>query len=88
MTNTTNVRHLPLVEAEYEICENLRCTFLLGGSKLDVIHGYNYGTAIRNFVRNPNGLRSKLRKHYPELPNVEIINQQPGMTSVYLKEDN
>ena len=84
----TNVRHLPLFEAEYEICENLRCLFLSGRSKLEVIHGYNFGTAIRNFVRNPNGLRSKLRKHYPELPNVEIINQQQGMTSIYLKEMN
>jgi len=84
----TNVRHLPLAVAEYEICENLLCLFQTGESNLEVIHGYNYGTAIRNFVRNPNGLRSKLRKHYPELPNVEIINQQQGMTSIYLKEDN
>ena len=82
----TNVRHLPLACAEHEICEDLSYLFQTGETKLDIIHGYNFGTAIRSFVRNPNGLKNTLKKHYPELPDVEIQNQQPGMTSVTLQE--
>jgi hypothetical protein len=79
---TTNVRHLPLFEAEYKICESLLHLFHAKGGELDVIHGYNFGTAIRRFVRHPKGLRRKLNADYPELPSIMVRSVQPGLTKI------
>ena len=73
---------LRLEEAKEKICNMIEETWLTEMDCLLFIHGFNNGVAIRNFIRNPGGLRNRLYCHYAEIVNVKIIPNDNGSTYV------
>jgi len=92
MTNSSNIREVDLhdhrlFEAEITICEELEEAWHNDEEGVLLIHGYHNGTAIKSFIRRQEGLRNKLKRNYPNLPVVELEEQDAGSTYVVFKED-
>jgi len=52
-----------------------------GKQSLLVIHGYHHGTVLRDYIRGGRFI-ADLRKEYPLLPYVSIIEYRPGATKI------
>ena len=83
-----DLHNMTLFDAEMEICENIEESWYAGKRVLLLIHGYNNGVAIRDFIRNAGRLRKKLKHDYSYLPEVQIVVQDHGSTYVILMEDS
>ena len=82
-----DLHNMTLFDAEMEICENIEESWYAGKRVLLLIHGYNNGVAIRDFIRNAGRLGKKLKHDYPYLPEVDIVVRDYGSTYVILLED-
>ena len=77
-----NPHGMRLMEAEFFICDKILESFCLEREGVRIVHGFNRGTAIRNFVRK-GSLLKHLRKHYPEVGSVSMTRKDPGVTYVF-----
>ena len=77
-----DLHDLRLYDAEVKICDAIEEAWLNGNPCLLLIHGYNNGVAIREFIRKPGGLRKRIRRYYPEIAEVELIARDYGTTYV------
>ena len=71
-----------LFDAELNICDAIEEAWYCGKECLLLIHGYNNGVAIRNYIRINGGLRKQLIRNYPELPDIRVIPKDHGSTYV------
>jgi len=69
-------------KARKELFQNL--VSLLANSKdhLFVIHGFNHGTVLRDYIRG-GGLTKDLHKILPLLPEIRITWSQEGATTIF-----
>ena len=76
-----------LFEAEVEICAAIEEAWFCGKSCLLLIHGYNNGVAIKEFILNPGGLRKQMKRNFPEVPGLEITPKDRGATSIRISKN-
>lgn len=76
-----------LFEAEVEICAAIEEAWFCGKSYLLLIHGYNNGVAIKEFILKSGGLRKQMKRNFPEVPGLEIIPKDRGVTLVRISEN-
>lgn len=77
-----DLHNLRLMDAEFEICEAIEEAWYCGKKCLLLIHGYNNGVAIRDFIRKPGRLRKRIARDYPEIPEIEIVSYDHGTTYI------
>lgn len=54
--------------------------------KIELIHGHNLGTAIRDYIQIDSGLSSDIKRIYPEIPDFKLIDKGLGSTVVRFKQ--
>ena len=54
-------------------------------SKIELVHGHNLGTAIKDYVQNKSGLREDMTRIYPEIPSLILNDKGLGSTIVRFK---
>jgi len=54
-------------------------------SKVELVHGHNLGTVIKDYIQNDEGLASDIRRIYPEIPNFNLEDKGLGSTIVKFK---
>jgi hypothetical protein len=79
-----DLHNLRLYDAEIEICAAIEEAWVNSEECLLLIHGYNNGVAIRDFIRSPGGLRKRVSRNYPEIVELEIIPCDHGTTYVII----
>ena len=77
MINLTNAKEinlydLKLYNAELRIYETIEKAWFSGEQYLFFIHGYNSGLAIRDFIRDKWRLKKKLKRDFPEIPEIDV----------------
>ena len=76
---------LPLSEAK------LRAQIAIGEawtdaiSSIELIHGHNLGTAIKDYIQQDTGLRKDMELVYPEIPPLKLKDNGLGSTIVRFK---
>tara|TARA_B100001123_G_C14825425_1_gene833977 strand:- start:325 stop:582 length:258 start_codon:yes stop_codon:yes gene_type:complete len=76
---------LPLSEAK------LRAQIAIGEawtdaiSSIELIHGHNLGTAIKDYIQQDDGLRNDMQIVYPEIPSLKLTDKGLGSTIVKFK---
>ena len=82
-----DLHSLRLYEAETIICNALEEAWYSGEQGVHFVHGFKGGNEIKSFIWHPNKLRSKLAKHFPELPEIELRSENQGSTCVIFKKE-
>ena len=54
-------------------------------SSIELIHGYNLGTAIKDYIQQDSGLRKDMEIVYPEIPTLKLADKGLGSTIVRFK---
>ena len=90
MTASLKIREIDLhdhrlFEAEVVICNELEEAWYNDEEGVLLIHGYHNGIAIKSFIWQQSGLRKKLKRDFPDLPEVELEEQNAGSTYVVFR---
>ncbi len=54
-------------------------------SKIELVHGHNLGTAIKDYIQNKSGLRDDMMRIYPEISSLILSDKGLGSTIVRFK---
>ena len=54
-------------------------------TNIELIHGHNLGTAIRDYIQQDDGLRKDMEMVYPEIPTLKLKDNGLGSTIVRFK---
>ena len=76
---------LPLSEAKLKAQISVGEAWADSLSKIELVHGHNLGTAIKNYVQNKSGLREDMTRIYPEIPSLILNEKSLGSTIVRFK---
>jgi len=76
---------LPLSEAKLRSQVAISEAWINSISSIELIHGYNLGTAIRDYIQQYEGLRQDIETVYPEVPTLKLNDNGPGSTIVKFK---
>ena len=76
---------LPLSEAKLKAQISVGEAWADSLSKIELVHGHNLGTAIKNYVQNKSGLREDMTRIYPEIPSLILNDKGLGSTIVRFK---
>lgn len=79
-----DLHNLRLYDAEIRICDAIEEAWCCDQNCLLLIHGYNNGVAIKDFIYSPGGLRKKMKRDYPEIPGIEVVRCDHGSTYVVI----
>ena len=76
---------LPLSEAKLKAQISVGEAWADSLSKIELVHGHNLGTAIKDYVQNKSGLREDMTRIYPEIPSLNLNDKGLGSTIVRFK---
>ena len=76
---------LPLSEAKLKAQISIGEAWADSLSKIELVHGHNLGTAIKDYVQNKSGLREDMTRIYPEIPSLILNDKGLGSTIVRFK---
>ena len=76
---------LPLSEAKLKAQISVGEAWADSLSKIELVHGHNLGTAIKDYVQNKSGLREDMTRIYPEIPSLILNEKGLGSTIVRFK---
>ena len=76
---------LPLSEAKLKAQISVGEAWADSLSKIELVHGHNLGTAIKDYVQNKSGLREDMTRIYPEIPSLILNDKGLGSTIVRFK---
>ena len=76
---------LPLSEAKLKAQISVGEAWADSLSKIELVHGHNLGTAIKDYVQNKSGLREDMTRIYPEIPSLILSDKGLGSTIVRFK---
>jgi len=76
---------LPLSEAKLKAQISVGEAWADSLSKIELVHGHNLGTAIKDYVQNKSGLREDMTRIYPEIPSLILNDNGLGSTIVRFK---
>ena len=51
-------------------------------SFIELVHGHNLGTVIKDYVQRDNGLRRDIRRIYPEISKLKLSDKGLGSTII------
>ena len=77
---TIDTHGLRFIEATLEICGRIEEAYSQGDNGIRIIHGYNRGTSIREYVRSD--MVQDLKKYSRDVPRVNLDCLDPGITVV------
>ena len=77
---TIDTHGLRFIEATLEICGRIEEAYSQGDNGIRIIHGYNRGTSIREYVRSD--MVQDLKKYSREVPRINLDCLDPGITVV------
>ena len=49
---------------------------------LELVHGHNLGTAIKDYVQREHGLSKDIKRIYPEIPKLKLSDKGLGSTII------
>ena len=75
---------LPLSEAKLKSQVSVAEAWSNSSSKLELVHGHNLGTAIKDYIQQ-GGLFADIERIYPEIPNLILKDKGLGSTIVKFK---
>ena len=76
---------LPLSEAKLKAQISVGEAWADSLSKIELVHGHNLGTAIKDYIQNKSGLRDDMIRIYPEIPSLILSDRDLGSTIVRFK---
>tara|TARA_B100001123_G_C14501639_1_gene706562 strand:+ start:65 stop:322 length:258 start_codon:yes stop_codon:yes gene_type:complete len=76
---------LPLSEAKLKAQISIGEAWADSLSKIELVHGHNLGTAIKDYIQNKSGLRDDMTRIYPEIPSLNLNDKGLGSTIVRFK---
>ena len=76
---------LPLSEAKLKAQISVGEAWADSLSKIELVHGHNLGTAIKDYIQNKSGLRDDMTRIYPEIPSLNLNDKGLGSTIVRFK---
>ena len=76
---------LPLSEAKLKSQISVGEAWADSISKIELVHGHNLGTAIKDYIQNKSGLREDMTRIYPEIPSLILNDKGLGSTIVRFK---
>ena len=76
---------LPLSEAKIRAQVAVGEAWTNAISSVELIHGYNLGTAIKDYIQQYEGLRNDIEIVYPEVPALKLSDNGLGSTIVRFK---
>jgi len=76
---------LPLSEAKLRAQVEIAEAWTNAISSIELIHGHNLGTAIKDYIQQENGLRKDIEMIYPEIPRLKFTDNGLGSTIVRFK---
>ena len=82
-----NMHGLKYIDAQFEACRSIEEAYSEELQGVRFIHGYKHGDDLQNYVRKASGLTKDLRKHYPELPSIQVRPEGQGVTSALFEEE-
>ena len=53
--------------------------------EVELVHGHNLGTIIRDYIRDVQGLRNDIKRIYPEISSLKLVDRGLGSTVVRFK---
>ena len=74
---------LPLSEAKLKSQISVGEAWADSISKIELVHGHNLGTAIKDYIQSIGGLQEDIRRIYPEIS--ELILSDKGLGSTIVK---
>ena len=77
---------LPLYEAKIRSQVAVGEAWTNAISSVELIHGHNLGTAIRDYIQQYEGLRLDIETVYPEVPTLKLSDNGLGSTVVRFKQ--
>ena len=54
---------------------------------IELVHGHNLGTVIKDYVQRANGLQSDVRRIYPEISKLKLSDKGLGSTIIKFKRN-
>ena len=75
-----DIHGMRYLEATIEICSRIEEAHCQGDDGVKIIHGFNRGTSIRNYVRSD--LVQDLKKYSSHIPKITLDCLDPGVTLV------
>ena len=76
---------LPLSEARIRAQVAIAEAWTNAISSIELIHGHNLGTAIKDYIQQDDGLRNDMQIVYPEIPSLKLTDKGLGSTIVKFK---
>jgi len=76
---------LPLSEAKLKAQVAVGEAWTNAISSIELVHGHNLGTAIKDYIQQDNGLRKDMEMVYPEIPTLKLKDNGLGSTIVRFK---
>tara|TARA_Y100000590_G_scaffold235462_1_gene265155 strand:- start:1759 stop:2016 length:258 start_codon:yes stop_codon:yes gene_type:complete len=76
---------LPLSEARIRAQVAIAEAWTDAISSIELIHGHNLGTAIKDYIQQENGLRKDIEMIYPEISRLKLTDKGLGSTIVRFK---
>ena len=73
---------LPLSEAKLKAQISVAESWSDSELAVELIHGHNLGTAIKDYIQNPEGLRTDISRIYPEMPQLKLSDRSLGSTVI------
>jgi len=76
---------LPLSEAKLRAQVAVGEAWTNAITSIELIHGHNLGTAIKDYIQQDDGLRKDMGTVYPEIPRLKLTDNGLGSTIVRFK---
>ena len=73
---------LPLSDAKLKSQIAVAEAWQLSQSSVELVHGYNLGTTIKDYVQRENGLQRDVRRIYPEISKLKLSDNGLGSTLI------
>ena len=73
---------LPLSEAKLKSQISVGEAWADSISKIELVHGHNLGTVIKDYVQRENGLQRDIKRIYPEISKLKLSDKGLGSTLI------
>ena len=73
---------LPLSDAKLKSQIAVAAAWESSKSSVELVHGHNLGTVIKDYVQRDNGLQRDIRRIYPEISKLKLSDNGLGSTVI------
>jgi DNA-nicking Smr family endonuclease len=76
---------LPFSEAKLKTQIAVAEAWESSSKSIELVHGYNLGTVIKDYVQSYEGLQKDIKRIYPEIPSLKLSDKGLGSTVIKFK---